>query len=113
MAPRKSPDEARCGIAIWRTTEFMVASQVGSVFTTSQQVLQDRAFQRGKFRRTAAPWAQNMDVDVVRDAAVLDHEDAVGQGDGFRYVMRHQNRGEGLVLPDPFEQPLHRDPRQG
>lgn len=90
-----------------------MASQVGGVFGTLQQVLQDRAFQRGKLGRATAPRTGDMDVNVVRDATVLDHEDAVGKGYGFRYVMRHQDRREGLILPDPFEQPLHRDPRQG
>ncbi len=27
--------------------------------------------------------------------------------------MGNQDRGEGLILPDPFQQPLHRDARQG
>src|SRR5947208_5605897 len=110
MASRKSFAETSPRIAMWRTTEFMMASQVGRVLCALQQVLQDRDFQRGKLGRTTPPWTRDMDVDVVRDAAVLDHEDAVSERDGFGHVMRHQDRGEGLIVPDPFEQPLHRYP---
>src|SRR5450631_4105819 len=109
MAPRKSPDDAWCSIVMLRTTEFMMASQVGGVVGALQQVLQDRAFQRGKLGRATTPGTGDIDVDVVRDATVLYHEDPVGKCYGFRYVMRHQDRREGLILPDSFQQPLHRD----
>ena len=75
-------------------------------------VPQDRAFQRGKFGRAAPPRTRDIDVDVVRDAAVLDDQHAVGQRDRFGDVMRDQDRGKGLIVPDPLQQPLHRNPRQ-
>ena len=61
---------------------------------TLQQFAQDRAFQRGKIGRAAPARARNIDMNIVRDAAVLDHQHAIGQRDGFRDVMRHQDRGE-------------------
>src|SRR4051812_45191984 len=111
IAPRKSVEDTSRAIAIWRTTEFMAASEVGAIFTL-QQVLQDRAFQRGQFGRAATARTRDVDIDVVRDAAVLDDKHAIRQCYGFRHVMRHQDRGEGLIVPDPFEEPLHRDARQ-
>ena len=48
----------------------------------------------------------------MRNAAVLDHQDAVGERDRFRHVMRHQDCREGLLAPDPLQQPLHGNPRQ-
>ena len=46
------------------------------------------------------------------DAAVLDDQHAIGQRDGFGDVVRHQDRGKALIVPDPLQQPLHRNPRQ-
>src|SRR6202140_189563 len=47
------------------------------------------------------------------NTAVLDDQDAVRQSDRFRHVMRDQDRGEGLIVPDPLQQSLHRYTRQG
>src|SRR5258707_11439160 len=108
MAPRKSVEETSRAIAMLRTTEFMAASlgpalKVRGIVGALQQVLQDRAFQRGEFRRTATARTRDIDIDIVRDAAVLDDKHAIGQSDRFRYVMRHQDRGKGLIVPDPFQ----------
>src|SRR2546428_3815231 len=107
MALRKSCEEASGSIETLRTTEFMATSQVGRVFSPLQQIFQDRTFQRGKLRRAAPPRARNIDVDVVRDDAVLDDEHAVGQRHGLGHIVRHQDRGITLIVPDPLEQPLH------
>jgi len=51
-------------------------------------------------------------MDVVRDAAFLDDQYTISQRDGFGHIVRHQDRGETLIVPDPFQQPLHRNTRQ-
>jgi len=56
-----------------------------------EQMLQDRAFERGKIGRAAPPRTRELDIDVVRDAAILDHQHAIGQCDGFRHVMGYQD----------------------
>ena len=65
MALRKSSAETSRSIDTLRTTEFISTSQVACVFSALQQVLQDRAFQRGKLRRAAPPRARDIDLDVM------------------------------------------------
>src|SRR5437870_13074568 len=112
IAWRKSPEEASGSIETLRTTEFMATSQVGRVFSPLQQVFQDRAFQRRKLRRAALARTRNIDAEILGNAAVFDHKHAIGQGHGFGNIVRHQDRGKALIVPDPFEQPLHRNARQ-
>src|SRR4029079_11396031 len=57
MALRKSLAVTSVSIDTARTTEFMVTSQVGSIFRTFQKILQDRAFQRRQFARATLPSA--------------------------------------------------------
>ncbi len=52
-------------------------------------------------------------IDITRNAAVLDQENAIGKGHGLCDIVSDQDRGVALLAPDPFEQPLHRNPRQG
>src|SRR5882724_5159161 len=113
MALRKSPEVTWVSIDTERTMEFMGTSQVGSIFRAFQKIFQDRAFERRELGRAALPWARNIDAEILGDAAVLDDKHAVGQGDGLGDIVRHQDRGKALIVPDPFEQPLHRNARQG
>jgi len=92
---------------------FMPTSRACCIIPGPQQMAQDRTLKRRHVGRAAATRARNVDIHIVRDAAILDDQDAVGQRDRLRYVMRHQDRGEGLIVPDPFQQPLHRNTRQG
>src|SRR5258708_36077880 len=112
MARRKLSGEILRSIAMLRTTEFMAASQVGSVFGAFEKIFQDRAFQRRKLGGAAPPRTRDIDADVMRDTAVLDDQHAIGERDLLGYVMRHQDGGERLVVTHPLQPPLHRDPRQ-
>jgi hypothetical protein len=89
----------------------MAASEVGAIVTL-QQILQDRTFQRRQLGRPTMARTRNIDMDVVRDAAFLDDQYTISQRDGFGHIVRHQDRGETLIVPDPFQQPLHRNTRQ-
>src|SRR4051794_9809090 len=112
MALRKSLAVTSASIDTARTTEFMGTSQVGSIFRPFQKILQDRAFQCRQFGRAALPWTRDIDAEIFGDAAVLDDKHAIRQRHGLGDVVRHQDRGKTLIVPDPFEQPLHRYPRQ-
>src|SRR5437016_13333970 len=104
MALRKSVEETSRSILMARTTLFMATSQVFlRTIRRLEQMTQDRAFQRGEISRPAFARPRNIDIDVVRDAAVLDHQHAIGQCNGFRNVVRHQDRGEGLIMPDSLQ----------
>src|SRR5256885_17176087 len=112
MALRKSSEEASRSSETSRTMEFMATSQVGRVFDPLQQAFQDRTFQRGKLRRATSPRARNIDVDIVRDDSIFDDQYTVGQRHGLRHIVRHQDRCKPLIVPDPLQQPLHRNTRQ-
>ena len=78
----------------------------------SRRFFRIAALQRRQLRRAALPWTGNIDAEIVSNAAVFDDQHAVGQRHGLGDVMGHQDRGKALIMPDTFEQPLHRDPRQ-
>src|SRR3569833_3512510 len=90
MALRKSLTVTSGSIDTVRTMEFMLTSQVGRIFGAFQKMLQDRAFQRREFGRTALARTGHVDAEILGDAAVLDDQHAIGQRHGFRNVMRHQ-----------------------
>src|SRR3984885_3045978 len=112
IAPRKSTGETSRSILMLRTAEFMSASQVKWFVRGLEQFTQDRTFQRRKIGRAASARSRDLDMEIVRDAAVFNHQHAIGQRDRFGDVMRHQDRGEGLIVPDPLQQPLHGNTRQ-
>src|SRR6185503_16424697 len=112
MALRKSLAVTSGSIDTARTMEFMLTSQVGRIFRAFQKILQDRAFQRREFGRTALARTGHVNTEILGDAAVLDDQHAIGQRHGLGDVVRHQDRGKALIVPDPFQQPLHRYPRQ-
>src|SRR3954464_10131219 len=105
MASRKRSEETMRRPGILRTMEFMMASEVGGIFSAFEKVFQDRAFQRGKLSRPAPPRTWNIDTDIVRNAAIFDEQHTIGHSDRFSHVMRHQDRRERLIVPDTFEQP--------
>ena len=78
-----------------------------------RQRIQDLAFQPCQFRRAVAAGAFERDIEVERDLAVIDDDDAVGQRHGFGDVMGDQHGGECLLQPDAFEQLLHLDAGEG
>ena len=77
-----------------------------------KQMAQDLTFQRGKIRRAAPARSREIDIQIKRDAAVFDQQHAVGQRHRLGDVVRHQQRGEALFAPHPFDQALHLDARQ-
>src|SRR6185312_10778181 len=79
IAWRKSSAEILRSIATSRMIEFMAASQIGRIFRAFQKVFQDGAFQRRQFGRTAPSRPRDVDGEILRDAAVLDDQHAVGQ----------------------------------
>ena len=95
-----------------RTTEFMAPhrSEVSSV--------PSRRFFRiapSSAASSAEPRCRGRGISTLKscgDAAVLDDQHAIGQRDRLGDVMRHQDRGKALIVPDPLQQPLHRNPRQ-
>src|ERR1700722_1718091 len=112
MAPRKSTEETSRSILMLRTAEFMAASQVKCFVRGLEQVAQDRTFQRREIGRTAPARARDVDIDIVRDAAVFNDQHTIGERDRFGNIVRDQDRGEGLIMPDPLQQPLHRNTGQ-
>ena len=68
-----------------------------------QEIAQDRAFQRGEIGRATAARTWNVDIDIVGDAAFLDHQHAIGQRYGFRDIMRDEDRGKPLIVPYPLQ----------
>ena len=74
---------------------------------------QDGAFEACELHRAALARPRRIDRDVMRDAALLDHEHTIGQRNGFRDVVRHKDRRKALVAPDALQEPLHRDAGQG
>src|SRR5437868_2353560 len=105
MPFRKSAEETPRSILMVRTTLFMATSRgVLRTIRSIQQMTQDRAFQCGEVGRPAFPRPPNIHRHVMRNAAVLDHQDAVGERDRFRHDMRHQDCREGLLAPDPLQQ---------
>src|ERR1700728_3282103 len=58
MAPRKSAEETSRSTVIFRTAEFMTASQI-CIVRGLQQLAQDRAFQCRKIGRTAPARARD------------------------------------------------------
>src|ERR1700682_4530030 len=113
MALRKSPEATSRAIAIVRTEEFMAASQGGWGVRGLQKTAQDRAFQCREVGRAALAGTRDIDIDVMRDTAVFNDQNPVGQCDGFGDVMRDKDRRKSLIAPDPLQQPLHGNPRQG
>src|SRR3984885_11248297 len=112
MAPRKSTGETSRSIWMLRTAEFMAASQVKWFVRRLEQFAQDRTFQHSQIGRTAPARSRDIDINIVRDAAVFNDQHAIGQRHRFGNIMRDQDRGEGLIVPDPLQQPLHGDTGQ-
>ncbi len=74
-----------------------------------QHAVED-AFLEGRERCVAVrPGPRDRDALVQGDAAVLDEHHAVGQGHGLLHVVRDQQRGEAVPLPQPFDEALHLD----
>src|SRR5216684_2097891 len=113
MALRKSPEATSRSIVTVRTVEFMAASQVWWVVRGLQKTAQDRAFQCREVGRAALAGTRDIDIDVMRDTAIFNDQNPVGQCDGFGHVMRDKDRRKSLIAPDPLQQPLHGNPRQG
>src|SRR5882757_8543293 len=112
MAARKSADAASRSIVMRVTVAFMWASRACRVIRGTEQMAQDRTFQRRQIRRATPARARNVDIHIMSDAAILDDQDTIGERHCLGDVMRHQDRGERLFLPDPLQKPLHRNPRQ-
>src|SRR6185312_14817011 len=71
MAPRKSAGETSRSILMWRTTEFMAASQIKWFVRGMEQFAQDRTFQHREIGRAAPARPGDVDIDIVRDAAMF------------------------------------------
>src|SRR3954466_7789994 len=67
---------------------------------------------RGRIARFA-PWAGQVDGEIERYGPFAQHEDAVGERDGLGHVVRDEESGEAALQPDPLEELMHVDPRQG
>ena len=48
----------------------------------------------------------------VERNATLNQKDAIGECNGLRHVVSHQERGKPLLAPDALDQLLHLDPRE-
>src|SRR3984957_7519964 len=83
MAPRKSTEETSRSILMLRTAEFMAASQVKCFVRGLEQVAQDRTFQRREIGRAAPARSRDVDIDIVRDAAVFNDQHTIGERDRF------------------------------
>ena len=77
-----------------------------------QQLLQDRALECGEIGRATPSRASDIDLDIMSDPPLLDHQHAIGQRHRLRDIVSDENRGEGLVVPYSLQQPLHGDSRQ-
>lgn len=74
-----------------------------------KQRVEDLAFQPRQFRRAMASGAFERDIEIERDLAMVDDDDAIGQCHGFRDIMGDQHGGKCLLQPDALEQLLHFD----
>src|SRR4051812_43379607 len=74
----------------------------------------DIASQLRQLWLAAVPRIGSIDRDVGLDPrrTVTEHDDAVGEEQSFLDIMRHQQRGKSLALPQRYEFGLHRDARQ-
>ena len=86
-------------------------SGVGSV-RLLQHPVEDAFLDGGKRRVALRAGPGQVDALVQRDAPVLDQDHPVGQGHRLLHVVRHQQRGEAVLLPQAFDQAVHLDAGQ-
>jgi hypothetical protein len=48
-----------------------------------------------------------MNAPIKDDGSILNHENAIGEGDSLSHVVRDHDCGKSLVDPDALDQPLH------
>src|SRR4051812_14298137 len=89
-------------------TELLIACGIQS------EQAKDVATQLRQFGIAAVPGVRTIDRDIGLDArgTVAEHDDAIGEEQGFLDVMRDQKRRESLALPERGDFRLHRDARQ-
>ena len=78
----------------------------------AQHAPQDLVFQRGERRVAVRARPRQRHRLVERDRVVFDQDHAVSQRHGFGHVVRDQQRGEAVLLPQRFDQAVHLDARE-
>src|SRR3954447_10460464 len=78
----------------------------------AEEVVEDAALDGGEIGVAPAPWARRIDRQVEADAAVLDHEDAVGERHRLRDVVGDEHGREPLQQPNALQEGLHVDAGQ-
>jgi hypothetical protein len=77
-----------------------------------QHALQDIVLDRGERCRTARARPGKIHLPIERDPASLDQQNPISQHYRFMHIVRHQQRGETMFAPKPFDELVHFDARQ-
>src|SRR3954471_23105838 len=98
--------------SVWPVMGFPVRSEgwgwrASSGALLAEEVVEDATLDGGEVGVAPMPRARRVDGEIKADAAVLDHQDAVGERHRFRDVVGHEHGREPLPQPHALEERLH------